>query len=77
MSGILLGFGPLLAAIPFNPLLSGSCGVDKTLTPTSLGMKSAELRIFSNDPATPTRVVQLRANVVSLSPCTGLSVLEP
>jgi hypothetical protein len=47
-----------------------------TLTPTSLGMKSAELRIFSNDPATPTRVVQLRANVVSLSPCTGLSVLE-
>jgi hypothetical protein len=36
MSGIFLGFGPLLAAIPFNPLLSGSCGVDKSLTPTSL-----------------------------------------
>jgi len=36
MSAIFLGFGPLLAAIPFNSLLSGSCGVDKTLTPTSL-----------------------------------------
>jgi hypothetical protein len=47
-----------------------------TLTPSSLGMKSAELRIFSNDPATPTLVVHLRANVVALSPCT-LSVLEP
>ncbi|MDP3236153.1 MAG: choice-of-anchor D domain-containing protein [Myxococcales bacterium] len=47
-----------------------------TLTPTSVGMKSAELRIFSNDPATPTFVVQLRANVVTLAPCSGLSVLE-
>ena len=36
MSGMLLGFGPPMAAIPFNPLLSGSCGVDKTLTPASL-----------------------------------------
>ncbi|MBL8918754.1 MAG: choice-of-anchor D domain-containing protein, partial [Myxococcaceae bacterium] len=48
-----------------------------TLTPSSLGMKTAALRIFSNDPLTPVFVLQLRANVVSLAPCTGLSVLEP
>jgi hypothetical protein len=36
MSTMLVGVGHTLAAIPFNPLLSGSCGVDKTLTPASL-----------------------------------------
>jgi hypothetical protein len=36
MTARLKGFGHSLAAIPFNPLLSGSCGVDKTLTPASL-----------------------------------------
>ena len=35
MSTMLVGVGHTLAAIPFNPLLSGSCGVDKILTPAS------------------------------------------
>jgi len=33
---MLMGGGDSLAAIPFNPLFSGSCGVDKDLTPASL-----------------------------------------
>jgi hypothetical protein len=36
MSGIVTMLEHSLAAIPLNPLLSGSCGVDKALTPASL-----------------------------------------
>lgn len=53
-----------------------SAYVEVSLTPTSPGVKRAELRLFSNDQRTPVTVVQLEANVVSVPGCSGLTVPE-
>lgn len=39
------------------------------LTPKSVGMKEAELKIYSNDPVHPVAVVQITADVQELPPC--------
>ena len=53
---------------------AGSNFVDLTVTlrPQSVGMKSATLRIHSNDPAEPTVDVELKADVQQVPPCNYL-----
>jgi hypothetical protein len=41
-----------------------------TLNPKSIGMKAADLNIYSNDPGQPTVTVHLTADVQQLPPCT-------
>jgi hypothetical protein len=53
------------------PALAGSNFVDLkvTLTPQSVGMKTATLTIYSNDSSTPTKVITINANAQQLPPC--------
>ena len=57
---------------PFNIAPGGSTIITVRLSPTSLGFKTGDVTIVSNDPVTPSKIVQLTGNgvagILSLSP---------